>query len=242
MTAAKKTIGIIGGMGSLATADLFKKIVLNTKADNDREHIRVLIDNNTDIPDRTSAIIRNGQNPVPQLVKSATALWVMGAELLAMPCNTAHYFYSQVQNAVDIPVLNMIELTCRALTEKGIRKAGLLATDGTVESRIYQNVFDGSGTELILPDKCGQAAVMDLIYNGVKAGKRNYSTEKAVKVFDGMLASGAEVLILGCTELPVAIEMYNLKYPTCDPTLELARGAIHAANGVCVPKNPILSY
>ena len=88
-----KTIGIIGGMGPLATADLFRKIVLNTKASTDQEHIKILIDNNTDIPDRTEAIINDGKNPVPQLTRSAVVLWALGAQILVMPCNTAQYFH-----------------------------------------------------------------------------------------------------------------------------------------------------
>ena len=230
----KKTIGIIGGMGPLATADLFKKIVVNTKASIDQDHIRVLIDNNTNIPDRTAYILQKNTNPVPQLVKSAVTLWVMGAEILVMPCNTAHYFYSQVQSAVDIPVLNMIEITCNALLKKGVKKAGLLATEGTIKSKIYQNVFENSGIELLKPNKKEQADVMDVIYNGVKAGNKDYDVTNMKKVIDKLLDRGAETLILGCTELPVAMELYNLRYPSCDPTLELARGAIVAANGVCI--------
>lgn len=230
----KKTIGIIGGMGPLATADLFKKIVLNTKADNDQEHIRVLIDNNTDIPDRTCAIVSGGQNPVPQLIKSAVSLWVMGAQLLVMPCNTAHFFYEEVQQAVDIPILNMVALTHLSLRRKGIKRAGLLATNGTIQSGIYQRYFDASDVMLMTPDHAGQTAVMDIIYNGVKAGKKEYNTMNIKKTLDNLMEKGAEVLILGCTELPVAVDMYHLCYPTCDPTLELARAAIRAANGSCI--------
>ena len=144
----KKVIGIIGGMGPLATADLFKKIVLNTKAEKDQDHIRVLIDNNTNIPDRTGAILKGGADPIPELTKSAKVLSDMGADLLIMPCNTAHYFHKNVQDAVNIPVLHMIELTMEALKAQGIKKAGLLATDGTIQSGIYQNIFDKSGVVL----------------------------------------------------------------------------------------------
>ena len=230
----KKTIGIIGGMGPLATADLFKKIIINTKASTDQEHIKILIDNNTEIPDRTSAIIHNEKNPLPQLIKSAVLLWAMGAQILAMPCNTAHYFHSEVQKNVEIPVLNMIELTCNSLLQKGIKKAGLLATEGTIRSGIYQKVFERSGIELIIPNEKEQAAITDLIYCGVKAGKKNYDVKNVKKVMQEIVDGGSETLILGCTELPVAMDMYNLDFVTCDPTLELARGAIVAANGVCV--------
>ena len=230
----KKSIGIIGGMGPLATADLFKKIVLNTKAESDQEHIRVLIDNNTDIPDRTQAIISDGKSPVHQLVKSAISLCNMGADLLVMPCNTAHYFRAEVQKFVDVPILNMIELTRDALLEKGIKTAGLLATEGTINSKIYQKAFKNSGIELITPDENEQSAVTDMIYNGVKAGKKDYDTENIKQVINEMIKNGVEVLILGCTELPLAVDMYGLDYPVCDPTLELAKGAIKEAGGECI--------
>ncbi len=230
----KKTIGIIGGMGPLATADLFRKIVLNTKATTDQEHIKILIDNNTDIPDRTEAIINNGKNPVPQLTKSAVALWAMGAQILVMPCNTAHYFRSKVQKNVDIPILSMIEITGESLLKKGIKTAGLLATEGTINSGIYQDVFMKMGIEIIVPDEDEQFAITDLIYNGVKAGKKDYDVTRVKDVMQSMLERGAETLVLGCTELPVAVDMYKLDFNVCDPTLELARGAIKAANGKCI--------
>ncbi len=230
----KKVIGIIGGMGPLATADLFKKIVLNTKAEKDQEHIRVLVDNNTNIPDRTGAILRGGEDPVPELTKSAKILSDMGADLLIMPCNTAHYFHGKVQEAVGVPVLNMIEITCDALKEKGIKKAGLLATDGTIQSGIYQSVFENNAIELVKPDSKGQKAVMDMIYGGVKASKWDFDTTDVKKAMEDLLENGAEVLILGCTELPLAKEMYNLDYPSVDPTLELAKAAIIKAGGETV--------
>jgi len=230
----KKTIGIIGGMGPLATADLFRKIVLNTKATTDQQHIKILIDNNTDIPDRTEAIINNGKNPVPQLTKSAVALWAMGAQILVMPCNTAHYFRSEVQKNVDIPILSMIEITGKSLLKKGIKTAGLLATKGTINSGIYQDVFMNMDIEIIVPDEDEQTVITDLIYNGVKAGKQDYDTTIVKDVMRHMIDRGAETLVLGCTELSVAVDMYKLDFTVCDPTLELARGAIKAANGECI--------
>ena len=237
----KKTIGIIGGMGPLATADLFQKIIQNTCASCDQEHLRILIDNNTEIPDRTHAILHSGSDPVPQLTKSARSLQQMGADLLVMPCNTAHFFHNSIQAAVTIPVLHMIKLTCLALQKKGITKAGLLATDGTIQSGIYQPYFAASGIELLMPDANGQKAIMDMIYCGVKAGVTEYNTASVRSAMDNLLLQGAQTLILGCTELPLAMKMYGLKYPCCDPTLELARGAIRAAGGVCLDERlPVL--
>ena len=132
---AKKIIGILGGMGPAATADLFNKIIVSTKAASDQEHLHVIIDSNTSIPDRTEALIHGGEDPTEQLTLSARRLAAAGAELIAMPCNTAHGFYDAVCAAVDIPVLHMIKLTAQELRLKGVKCAGLLATDGTVQSR-----------------------------------------------------------------------------------------------------------
>ncbi|MBQ5567593.1 MAG: amino acid racemase, partial [Oscillospiraceae bacterium] len=173
----KKIIGILGGMGPLATADLFQKIILHTRAETDQQHLHVLIDSNTNIPDRTAALLHGGADPTPELVKSARRLADAGADVLIMPCNTAHNFYDAVQGAVDIPVLHMIALTRDALLARGVRRAALLATDGTVQTGIYQRVFSGSGIDLLVPEGDDQAAVMDIIYHGVKAGDMAHSTE-----------------------------------------------------------------
>ena len=225
----KKTIGVIGGMGPLATADLFQKIVLHTEASTDQEHPRVCVDSNTAIADRTEALLHGGADPVPEMVRSAKRLESIGADFLVMPCNTAHGFYDQVAAAVDIPVLHMISLTRDALKRRGVRTAGLLATDGTIETGIYQDAFDDSGIELLTPDAADQAAVMDIVYNGVKAGDLAHDASLFRRACENLLERGAETLILGCTELPPAFELYHLDYPNTDPTLELALAAIRYA-------------
>ncbi|MBQ2719020.1 MAG: amino acid racemase [Clostridia bacterium] len=226
----KKTVGIIGGMGPLATADLFKKIIENTEAESDGEHLRILLDNNTAIPDRTAAILGRGRSPVPKMRESALSLWAMGAELLVMPCNTAHHFHAEVQAAVGIPLLHMIDLTRDALVARGVRTVGLLATEGTVKSGIYAASLRESGLSLLLPDERGQRAITDLIYNGVKAGRQDHDIAPARAAMEDLLSRGAELLLLGCTELPVAVERYDLRYPTCDPTLELAKATVRLAS------------
>ena len=234
-----KTIGIIGGMGPLATADLFRKIVLNTDAPNDQEHLRVLIDNNTAIPDRTSALLNDGEDPVPQMCKSARLLEQMGAELLLIPCNTAHCFHKAVQQSVGVPVLHMIQVTAKVLKDQGVDTVGLLATDGTVRCGLYERVCAEYGITTLCPEEAEQKAVMDLIYNGVKAGRADYDASTVKKTINHLLQRGAKAIILGCTELPLAVTMYGLKAPFVDPTLELARAAIVAANGICVKEPSI---
>ena len=230
----KKTIGIIGGMGPLATADLFEKIVGHTKAACDQEHLHVVIDSNTNIPDRTAALLHGGADPLPELVKSAGRLEKMGADVLIMPCNTAHNYYDGIAAAVSVPVLHMVRLTAWALVERGVKKAGLLATDGTVRTGIYQKSFAGSGVELLTPDEAGQRAVMEMIYQGVKAGDMAFDAQPARQAMERLLAAGAEVLILGCTELPLAVKLYGIALPAVDPTLELALEAIRFAGGETV--------
>ncbi len=230
----KKTIGIIGGMGPLATADLFEKIILHTGASCDQEHLRVLIDSNTNIPDRTAAILHGGADPVPELTASARGLERQGAQVLLMPCNTAHHFYDAVQASVGVLVLHMIRLTAQALKVRGIRTAGLLATDGTVRTGIYQRCFACTDIRLLTPDAPGQQAVMDMIYRGVKAGRQDYDAAPARTAMEDLLRRGAETLILGCTELPLAVKLYGIDLPVTDPTLELALGAIRFAGGKAV--------
>jgi len=227
----KKIIGIIGGMGPLATADLFEKITLHTKASCDQEHIRVMIDSNINIPDRTAALLHGGDDPTPQLTASAKILEQAGAQVLMMPCNTAHNFYDAVAASVSIPVLHMIRLTAETLQEKGVKKAGLLATDGTIQTQIYQRTFADTDVELLTPSPDGQKAIMDMIYKGVKAGVMDYDVTDARAAMEELLSQGAQTLILGCTELPLAVKLYHLDYPTTDPTLELALGAIRFAGG-----------
>lgn len=225
----KKTVGIIGGMGPLATADLFAKIVRFTAAGNDREHIHTIIDSNTAVPDRTAAILGLGPSPVPELVKSAKRLENAGADLLVMPCNTAHFFYEELRAATRLPLLHMLRLTAEEIGRRKLDKVALLATDGTVKTGIYARLFEERGIPYVLPDGAGQRAVMDAIYAGVKAGKRDYDTSALRRALDALMEQGAEAFVLGCTELPVAFEQYRLDYPAVDPSEALAKAAIREA-------------
>lgn len=222
----KKVCGIIGGMGPLATADLFTKIIRNTKADTDGAHMHVLIDSNTNVPDRTAAILHNGESALKELLRSAKTLEQAGAEFLIMPCNTAHYFYADLQAGASVPLLNMIEETVHAAAALGFKTVGLLATDGTREAGIYDLPFEHAGIALIKPEKEGQKALMDIIYNGVKAGKITFDTATIKKELLKMRELGVECFVLACTELPLAFAQYGLDFPTLDPTNILARAAV----------------
>lgn len=205
----KKTIGIIGGMGPLATVKLFEKIVLHTAADSDQDHPHTIIDSNTNIPDRTKYILHGGESPVPEIVKSARRLQEAGADFLAMPCNTAHYFCDDIEREVQIPFVNMIQETVNVIREKyGDSKVGILATDGTLNSGVYRSELEKWGIECITPSDDGRRAIMDLIYS-IKEGRYDNNLSEFNSVINGMHSKGVKTIILGCTELSVAADMYE---------------------------------
>jgi len=228
----KKSLGIIGGMGPLATADLFRKIILNTKADSDRGHIRIYIDNNTSVPDRTAAILYGKESPTGEIISSGKKLIASGAEILLIPCNTSHYFYDEISAALPVPVINMVETVCRYLKEKGVCRAAVLATDGTVKAGVYSKAMEKHGIIPVLPDCKAQAAVMKLIYdikaNGVAADAAN-----VVEAMRDMCKIGVDTFVLACTELPLLLSSFS-GGECVDPTLLLAKEAITLAGYECI--------
>ena len=226
-----KTIGIIGGMGPLATVDLFKKIILHTRAQSDQEHSHIVIDNNTDVPDRTACIEGHGASPVDEILKSAKRLESIGADFLVMGCNTAHYFMPEILPKLSVPFMSLIEVTAKKCKEKGLKSVCLLATFGTYESGIYKKELEKYGIECLEPDDDGKQVIEDIIYYGVKACDASYDTKKFVALLKSMHEKGADEFILGCTELPVAVEMYHINDKFIDATDVLAVEAVKFAGG-----------
>ena len=224
-----KTLGIIGGMGPAATCDLMRKIISLTAADCDQKHIHIISDVNTNIPDRTAAILHGGEDPVPEMTKSALRLKNAGADYLIIPCNTAHYFYDAVAEAAQIPVLHMPRLTAQVLREAGVKRAGVLATDGTVQSGVYGKVLREAGVEPVYPRPEHQKLIMSLIYDGVKGGKIALSDIPVPEILTEMRSRGAEKFLLACTELPIAFERLGLSQDCLDPTRGLAHAAVEYA-------------
>ena len=159
----KKTIGIVGGMGPMATVDLMRKMIELTDAAADQQHAHIITDCNTNIPDRTAAILSGGADPMPELVRSCLALEAAGADVLVMACNTAHYFYDRIAPFIRVPMLHMPRETAKRAKALGSTRCALLATDGTVQSHVYDAPFAAEGIDLLKPDAEGQRAVMDMI-------------------------------------------------------------------------------
>jgi len=227
---AEKVIGILGGMGPLATVELFKRIVLKTPARRDQDHLRIIIYNNPKIPDRTAYILGKGENPLPELIKSAKKLESCGADFIIMPCNTAHYFLEEIQKAIRIPIISMIEATAEYIEKLGLRKVGLLATTGTIVAGIYQRSLRRRGIEVITPSERDQEKVMKGIYEGVKAGNLKLGRELLLEIAK-KLEKVSEGIIAGCTEVSVALKQEDLNVPLIDPLDIIAEKAVRLALG-----------
>lgn len=215
----------------MAACDLFRKVVEAEEAATDQEHLRVCVDSNTDIPDRTEAILRGGADPLPLLVKSAVLLESMGANVLIMSCNTAHYYYDSILPHLERGTLflNMLDESAREAAEAGIRRVGLLATDGTIQSGVYERSFSRHGLSTLVPSAPVQKRLMHLIYDEVKAGAAAPPLDSLLDAAEELRSRGAETMVLGCTELPLVCG--DCGFPRLDPTLLLACRAVEEAGG-----------
>lgn len=225
----KKVIGIIGGMGPEATADLFLKIVRSTPARKDQEHLRIVIDNNPEIPDRTTFILGKGPDPRPHLFRTAKNVEKMGASFMAIPCNTAHYFHKEIQAVVGVPVLHIMRETAAHLKGK-VQRAGVLASTGTLKTRLYEDALRDVGIEALVPSGRDQDEVMEAIQS-VKAGDYVKGRELALRQGARLAASGAQAVIAGCTEIPLVLHGGDLEVPVVDATQILAERCVRVALG-----------
>lgn len=198
-----KTIGIIGGLGPMATVYYLELLTRMTDAAKDQEHPRIFLESLPDIPDRTAYVLdQTAENPVPVLIDAAKALQNLGAELLTIPCITAHCFYDQIAEAVRIPVLHLPRCVAQDTARKGIRTVGILTTTGTIQSGILEMEFAEAGVDTILLDAERQESLMQIIYGQIKKGT-DVNWQMFLELSEYLFHQGAEKLVLGCTELPL---------------------------------------
>lgn len=222
----KKTLGIIGGVGPLATMFIGEMIVRLTDASKDQDHIHSIIDNDTTIPDRTSYILgESTENPVPYIVNDAKKLAQAGADIVCIPCNTAHTFFDEIQNDSPVPFIHMIRETAKRASSLGAKRVGILATDGTITSGVYQQALADEGIESVIPDKETQKKVMTVIYDYVKAGKE-ITKEQWLEIERAMDDLKCDRVILGCTELSIVNKELKLGNRYIDSLIVLAQTAI----------------
>lgn len=226
---SEKTLGVLGGMGPMATAYFMKIIIDMTDAEADQEHIPMLVYNHTTIPDRTEYILDNSkQNPVPILQSDAKKLQSAGVDVIAMPCNTAHFFFEEIQKSVDIPVLHIVKETVEYIAKRDetCKKIGILATKGTLKSGVFEDFCKQYNLEAVLPTKAVSDMLMDIIYNKIKKGKK-VSVAEFLGIIDDMRENGCDAVILGCTELSVIKSDLHLnRYDIIDSLEVLSRRSI----------------
>lgn len=228
-----KTIGIIGGMGSLATAALFQKVLHYSGALTDADYPRVLIDNNSAVPDRTLALVANGSSPVPAITASGRGLVAMGAKVLGMPCNTAHAFYADIQSSLSIPLVDMVRETIITIRSdySAATRVGILCTTGTRVSGLYDKALADAGLIPINVDDATQELVMRSIYGekGIKSGNVETPRRLLSEAINNLRAQDADVIVLACTELSLALSPYATNVPLMDTTDVLAKALIREA-------------
>jgi aspartate racemase len=224
----EKIIGILGGMGPEATAELYMDIIRATKVQKDQDHRRVIIDSNAKIPDRTPAILGTGPSPLPMLVETGLNLQRAGADFILIPCNTAHYFHAELQKKLKIPVLHMIQISAEKTRRKHSRimKAGLLASDGTLKSRLYHESWGKKNIEILEPESETQRNVMTAIYQYIKRGELEPGRRLLYNASLELIEAGAEAIICGCTEVSIVLHDGDLEVPVIDPMQDLAEEAV----------------
>lgn len=235
-------VGVLGGVGPAATVDFMAKLVRNTPAARDQDHVKVMVEQNPQIPDRTEALLGSGDDPTLALYAACKTLEEGGADLIAIPCNTAHAFVERIQPSLTIPIVNMLTCTADYLRETfpGLREVGVLATSGTLASRVYETALEARGFVQIAPAEAAQARLMKAIYGpaGAKAGYLSGECyDDAVTAVDDLTEQGVQVIVLGCTELPLLLRGSTLTRPggsavrLVDPTDVLAKRCVAYALG-----------
>jgi len=227
----KKTIGILGGMGPEATAYFFSLIIKHTAAAKDQDHIPVFIFNLPQIPERTAAILGRGPNPVPLLRKGVRTLARAGADFIVVPCISAHAFLPEIRRASPVPVLSLVEqaLAWTRKTCPSLKRAGLLASTGTVRSGLFVKTFAKAGIEIIAPTEKEQAKVMEAVFGklGVKAGfTKGRPRMLVLDVARRLISRGAEAIIAGCTEIPLVLKDEDIPIPLIEPMRIAARASV----------------
>lgn len=227
-----KIVGIIGGMGPEATVDLQQRVIRATPAKDDADHIRMIVDNNPQIPSRIKALIEgSGESPVPCLQEMARKLAAYGADFLAIPCNTAHTYFEEIQSAVPIPVLHMIDLTVGKVlaANPALKCLGVLASQAVILNELYPRAFRRHGLQILYPAPEIEERLMEAIRT-VKTGRYGPKEQGTLRqAADDLMAQGAEGLIVACTELSLLAEALDPAVPLMDTAQVLAEEIVRLA-------------
>ena len=211
-----KALGVLGGMGPLATADFLQKLVLATRAGRDQEHIPVIVYGDCTTPDRTAAVLGTGPSPLPQLLEGIAFLNAARVSAIAIPCNSAHCWHQEMQDASLVPVLHIVEASARQVqrNNRKTRKVGVLSTEGTFRMGIYRTTLEKMGFEVICPTQEEFELLVSPGIADIKGNRLREAEAKFDKAADLLQERGAEQIILGCTEIPLGMQPRTAANPT----------------------------
>ncbi|MSP50650.1 MAG: amino acid racemase [Alphaproteobacteria bacterium] len=224
-------VGVIGGLGPEATLDFFGKVLIHSRAKTDQDHIHLVIENNPKTPDRNAAVAGTGMSPGPALARMAMALDRAGVDFIVMACNTAHAFEKDIRAATRKPFISLIDEVADEVrrTYPEARRVGLLAAQGCLDSRIYETAFSRHDIQSLQPEKSSQERFMRLLYR-IKAGERGPDIRAGMRQLgEELVAGGADILIAGCTEVPLVLTSGENSKPLVDSTDVLARRCVSYA-------------
>jgi aspartate racemase len=227
------TLGVLGGMGPLATVDFMDKLVKATPVSAEQDHLRVLVDSNAKVVDRNEAIAGTGPSPGLQLAQMAAGLERSGAGFIVMACNTAHAFDQSIRDAISVPFVSMVEEAADACLRDhpGIRRVGVLGAPGCMASGLYQSALKRRGLEPMVLNADAQQAFNALLYQIKLGSPLTEITPPMEALAELLIDDGAELLIAGCTEVPLVLGPHDLTRPLLDATLNLARRCVLYARG-----------
>lgn len=221
------TLGILGGLGPLSGVYFCEMLITHTRADCDQQHLNFLLSSHAETPDRTAFILgKSAENPACDMHREVQKLIGAGADLIVIPCNTAHFFYDAIAQDATVPVINIIHRTADFCTRRGMKKVGVLATEGTIASGAYTTALAARGIEYLTCSSEEQAVITDLIYRKIKSGQTP-NPDEFLRIAEHLIRRGAETVILGCTELSLLKRSFSLGAEFTDSLEVLACSAIH---------------
>lgn len=218
-------------MGPSATVDFYAKLVRNTTAQYDQDHLRVVMWADPTVPSRQEALLAGGTDPTPWLEKGVRRLVEAGAEIVVVPCNTIHAYLGPVMAGQSVEFLSIVDATVAAITRRGADRVGLLATDGALASGLFQAAFERAGLEWVLPTPPQQETLMRVV-EAVKAGRADAETrEQLNELLAGLVQNGLRTVVAGCTEISTLLDLVGPSegLEIIDPALELALHTIERA-------------
>ena len=228
----KYTVGIIGGMGPEATIDFMSRVIALTPSQRDQDHIHMVVENNPHIPDRQST----AENDLIAIELTAIAerLEVAGADFLVLPCNTAHVFIDDLLKNIQIPFVHIVSETVNEIVKEhtNVKNVGLLATDMCINSGIYHQAIKSVDRTVLVLEQQDQKSCMQLIFD-VKKGKYSKSTKTdMVRLADQLIQKGADIIVAGCTEIPLILDTKSINVPLVSSTEVLAKRTVEIAIGI----------